>query len=275
MQSGEGSTSFNNDNSANFSGAKKYNEEFQGVYFLITRKKTLNKILYSSLNFKVSIIFSIYTLSDLGDLSNLFGSLSRTIRQYSPPSGWIMCELGFFPIFLEKDLLNFDKILGLTFFQARKDFEGFKTAFFHLLLLSFVLDGLSTTPVYSPRRGRFVNSAFPNKKNLAQKRSLFITNKYESKCLQKFYVSSKHEKECYMTTMSCLEEPNRHFCRHFMRRTTQRTFSAINLASQQKTSKLFFSSQERKQFKLLAVPFKSLRCCLRSDIAMFENSTKI
>ena len=84
-----------------------------------------------------------------------------------------MCGLGFFPIFLEKDLLKVDKILGLTFFQARKDFEGFKTAFFHLLLLSFVVDGLFTTPVYSRRRGRFVNSAFPNK------------------CLQKFYVSSK------------------------------------------------------------------------------------
>ena len=42
-------------------------------------------------------------------------------------------------------------------------------------------------------------------------------------------------------------------------------FSAINLASQQKTTKLFFSSQVRKQFKLLAVPFKSLPCCLRSD----------
>ena len=51
-----------------------------------------------------------------------------------------MCELGFFPIFLEKDLLKVDKILGLTFFQARKDFEGLKTAFFHLLLLSFVVD---------------------------------------------------------------------------------------------------------------------------------------
>ena len=81
---------------------------------------------------------SIYTLSDLGDFSNLIGSLSRTIQQYSPPSEWIMCEHGFFPIFLEKDLLKVDKILGLTFFQARKDFEGFKTAFFHLLLLSFV-----------------------------------------------------------------------------------------------------------------------------------------
>ena len=150
-------------------------------------------------------MISIYTLSDLGELSTLIGSLSRTIQQYSPPSEWIMCELGFFPIFLEKDLLKVDKILGLTFFQARKDFEGFKTAFFHLLLLSFVVDGLFTTPVYSPRRGRFVNSAFPNKKNLAQKRSLFMTNKFESKCLQKFYVSSKHEKDCYMKTTSYLE----------------------------------------------------------------------
>ena len=120
--------------------------------------------------------FSIYTLSDFGDLSNLIGSLSRTIQQYSPPSEWIMCELGFFPIFLEKDLLKVDKILGLTFFQARKDFEGFKTAFFHLLLLSFVVDGLFTTPVYSRRRGRFVNSAFPNKKILAKK-SKFIYDK--------------------------------------------------------------------------------------------------
>ena len=76
---------------------------------------------------------SIYTLSDLGDLSNLIGSLSRTIKQYSPPSEWIMWELGFFPIFLENDLLKVDKIVGLTIFKARKDLEGFKTAFLHLL----------------------------------------------------------------------------------------------------------------------------------------------
>ena len=72
----------------------------------------------------------------------------------------------FFPFFLEKDLLKVDKILGLTFFQARKDFEGFKTAFFHLLLLNFVVDGLYF--FYAPRSGRFVNSAFPNNENLAQ-----------------------------------------------------------------------------------------------------------
>ena len=40
---------------------------------------------------------------------------------------------------------------------------------------------------------------------------------------------------------------------------------AINLASQQKTKKRYFSSHARKQFKLLTVPFKPLRCCLRSD----------
>ena len=78
-------------------------------------------------------VISIYTLSDLGDLSNLIGSLSRTIQQYSPPSKWIMCELGVFPIFLENDPLKVDQILGLTFFKARKDLEGFNTAFFNLL----------------------------------------------------------------------------------------------------------------------------------------------
>ena len=36
---------------------------------------------------------------------------------------------------------------------------------------------------------------------------------------------------------------------------------AINLASQQKTAKLYFSSQVGKQFKLLTVPFKPLCFC--------------
>ena len=114
--------------------------------------------------------FSINTLSDLGDLNNLIGSLSRTIQQYSPPNEWIMCELDVFPIFLENDVLKVDKILGLTFFKARKDLEGFNMTFFNLLQLSFVLNGLFTTPVYS-RRSRFVNSAFPNKKIWPKNRS--------------------------------------------------------------------------------------------------------
>ena len=37
---GEGSTSLSNDNSANFSGEKKYHEELRDVYFLTVREKT-------------------------------------------------------------------------------------------------------------------------------------------------------------------------------------------------------------------------------------------
>ena len=74
-------------------------------------------------------IISIYTPSDLGDLSNLNGSLSRTIQQYLSPSEWIMCEFGFFPIFLEKDLLKVDKILGLTFFRQEKTSKDSKRRF--------------------------------------------------------------------------------------------------------------------------------------------------
>ena len=39
-----------------------------------------------------------------------------------------MCELSVFSIFVENDLSKVDKILGLMFFKARKDFQGFKTA---------------------------------------------------------------------------------------------------------------------------------------------------
>ena len=44
-----------------------------------------------------------------------------------------MCELGVFSMFVGNDLLKVDKILGLTFLKARKDLEGFNTAFFNLL----------------------------------------------------------------------------------------------------------------------------------------------
>ena len=43
LQSGEVLSSFNNDKSANFSGEKKFSEEFRGVYFLTIRGKTLIK----------------------------------------------------------------------------------------------------------------------------------------------------------------------------------------------------------------------------------------
>ena len=55
------------------------------------------------------------------------------IVKYSPPSERMMCEVTVFPIFLENDLLEVDKILELTFLRQEKTSKGFKTAFFHLL----------------------------------------------------------------------------------------------------------------------------------------------
>ena len=48
-------------------------------------------------------------------------------------------------------------------------------------------------------------------------------------------------------------------------RNPEQTFLAINLVNQQKTKKVYFSSEVRKQSKVLTVPLKPLRCCLRSD----------
>ena len=89
-------------------------------------------------------------------------------------------------------------------------------------------------PIYSRRRGRFVNSLFPNKKIWPKNGSLFVTNKFESKCLQRFYVWMN---ECYRKTTSYLEQLSCHFCQHFIRRTTQQTLLALNLASQEKKKK--------------------------------------
>ena len=60
-----------------------------------------------------------------------------------------MCEFSVFPIFLENDLFKSRQNPRVDFFLGKKDFEGFNTAFFHLLWLSFMLDGLFTTPIYS------------------------------------------------------------------------------------------------------------------------------
>ena len=87
-----------------------------------------------------------------------------------------MCELSVFPIFLENDLLKVDRILGLTFLRQEKTWQDLIRRFSIYCSRSFVLDGLFTTPVYSRRRSRCVNSAFSKKKILAQK-SKFIYDK--------------------------------------------------------------------------------------------------
>ena len=124
-----------------------------------------------------------------------------------------------------------------------------------------MVDGLFTTPVYSQRRGRFANSAFPNKKSLVQK-SKFIYDKQIWKQMFAEILSFKETRQRILHEDDVLPrgtEPP------FLSALHAKTFSVINLVSQQKTTKLFFSSQVRKQFKLLTVPLNPLRCCLRSD----------
>ena len=167
-----------------------------------------------------------------------------------------MWELGVFPIFLETNLLKVDKILGLTFLRQEKTWKDSIRRF--SIYCSWVLCSMDCLQLPCIRVEEAVSwtQRFLTRNFWLKNRSLFMTNKFKT---------SKQEKEWYKKTTSYLEQPSRRFCQHFIRRTTQQTLLAINLASQQKTTKLYFSSQVRKQFKLLAVPFKPLRCCLRND----------
>ena len=58
---------------------------------MITFQRNARKcklLLQMFVSFRDLTYVSIYTTSDLGDLSHLIGSLSRTIEQYSPPREW-------------------------------------------------------------------------------------------------------------------------------------------------------------------------------------------
>ena len=71
----------------------------------------------------------------------------------------------------------------VEFFSDKKRLRRIQHVVFPSTVVEFCVDGLFTTPLYSPRRGHFVNSAFPNKKNLAQKRSyLWQTNLKANVC---------------------------------------------------------------------------------------------
>ena len=103
-----------------------------------------------------------------------------------------MCELGFFPHFFRERSFKSRQNPRADFVLGKKRLRRIENGVFPFNVVEFCSRWIVyKAPVYSPRRGRFVNSAFPNKKTLAQKGSLFMTNKFESKCLGKFYVSSK------------------------------------------------------------------------------------
>ena len=97
-------------------------------------------------------------------------------------------------------------------------------------------------------------------------RSLSMTNKIESKCFQKIYVSVNRIKNAtwrqylnsrnwaaIFVSTSCEEQHNKHFWLYKLGESTENNKA------------LLFFSGNRKQFKLLSVPLKPLRCSLGSD----------
>ena len=94
-----------------------------------------------------------------------------------------------------------------------------------------------------------------------------MTNKFKRKCLQKFYISSKQEKEWYRKTTSYLEQPSRHFCQHFTRRTTQQTLFGYKLgeSTENNIALLFFSGKETAQTFSGSIEAITLLCCLQND----------
>ena len=111
----------------------------------------------------------MYTLSDLGDLSNLIGLLPQTIQQCSPPREWITCELGVFPIFFRERSFKSRQYPRVDFFYGKKRLQRIQNGVFPFTVAEFCALWIGYSSRNSRRRDCFVNSAFPNKKNLAQK----------------------------------------------------------------------------------------------------------
>ena len=88
---------------------------------------------------------------------------------------------------------------------------------------------------------------FLTRKFWLKNRSLLMTNNFKTKCLQKFYVSSKQEKEWYRKTTSYLEQTSRHFCQHFMNDTTNPFGYKLGQSTENNKALLFFSGKETVQ----------------------------
>ena len=193
----------------------------------------------------------MYTLSDLGDLSKTIGLLSRTIQQYSPPSEWIMCELGVFPIFFfrERSFKSRQNPRADFFLRQEKTWKDSIRRF--SIYCSWVLCSMDCLQLPCIRVEEAVSwtQRFLTRKFWLKNRSLFMTNKFKRKCLQKFYVSSKQEKEWDRKTTSFLEQPSRYFCQqlHAKNDATKPFGYKLGESTENNKALLFFLGKETIQ----------------------------
>ena len=122
----------------------------------------------------------------------LIGALSRTIQQYSPLSEWIMCELGFFcHSFRERSFKSRQNPRVDYFFKQGKTSKDSKQRFsFYCNWVLWSMDCLQLLFIRVEEAVSWTQFCFLTRKIWPKNRSLFMTNEFESKCLQKFYVSS-------------------------------------------------------------------------------------
>ena len=112
----------------------------------------------------------------VSDYSTIFSS-------YRGDNVWAWCFSHFF-FFLENDVLKVDRILGLTFFKARKDFKDSKRRF--SIYCSCVLCSMDCLqlPFIRVEGAVLWTHRFLTRNIWPKNRIIFMTKKFESKCLQ-------------------------------------------------------------------------------------------
>ena len=85
-----------------------------------------------------------------------------------------MCEFSVFPIFLENDLFKSQQNPRVDFFQGKKRLRRIQNGIFSFTVPEFYVRWIVYNSHLFCRRGCFINSAFPNKKNLVQKSKYII-----------------------------------------------------------------------------------------------------
>ena len=94
-----------------------------------------------------------------------------------------------------------------------------------------------------------MNSAFSNKKIWLKNRSLFMTNKFKRKCLQKFCFQVNRKKNDTGRRPSYLEQPSRPFLSalHAKNDTTSLFGYKLGESTENNKAPLFFSGKETVQ----------------------------
>ena len=181
-------------------------------------------------------IFSIYTLWSWWFKQSCWFAISD-YSTYSPPSEfmWVRCFSHFFRERSFKSRQN----PRTDFFKARK---GFNMEFFNCSWVLCLMDNCLQLPCIRVEEAILWTQRFLTRKFWLKIRSLFMTNKFKRKCLQKLYISSKQEKEWYRKMTSYLEQPSCHF------NDTMNPFGCkLGESAENDKALLFFSGKETVQ----------------------------